>query len=147
MREIQGDLFTSDAPAIGHGVNCRGVMGAGIAVAFREKYPAMYRHYRKMCDAGELQPGGIFAWSARPDEGPWVYNIASQDEPGANATYEWLDQGLRSAVANMVAWGQDRIAIPRIGCGIGGLDWLMVADVIDGVEQDVPGITFDVYYL
>jgi len=78
--EYTGNLFDSDAKALGHGVNTEGRMGAGIAVAFRNADPDMYEAYRQECWSGRLTAGGMFAY---PSSGRWVYNIASQDLPGA----------------------------------------------------------------
>jgi O-acetyl-ADP-ribose deacetylase (regulator of RNase III) len=58
--ERTGDLLTSACLALGHGVNTLGSMGAGIAVEFRRRWPAMYDAYREPCRSGALQPGGIF---------------------------------------------------------------------------------------
>lgn len=127
-----GDVFTTDARAIGHGVNVDGVMGSGIAVQFRERFPEMYDEYRKLCKSGELAPGGIMVFEVAPKL--YVYNIASQDRPGANATYEWLAEGIRQAVKIAEADGLTKFAIPRIGSGIGGLNErqveTLIADII-----------------
>lgn len=118
---MQGDLFTSTAPAIGHGVNTSGVMGAGIAVAFKTALPEMYAWYRKYCQDGSLVPGGV--WAYQPLSGPTVYNLASQDKPGAHAHLDWIRSSLSLALRDADQQGFDRIALPRIGAGLGGLNW------------------------
>ncbi len=118
---FSGDLFDSDAPALGHGVNVYGVMGAGIAVRFRNEYQAMYEQYAAHCAAKLLTPGRVFYWN--DDEKADVYNIASQDAPGRNASLEWLEDGLDRALGHAKGKSFDRIALPLIGCGIGGLNW------------------------
>ncbi len=72
--ERTGDLFSSDCPALGQGVNTFGSMGAGIAVEFRRRWPAMYDAYRAACRTGRLRPGGIFVWEA-PDR--LIVNLAT----------------------------------------------------------------------
>jgi O-acetyl-ADP-ribose deacetylase (regulator of RNase III) len=123
-----GDLFASGLPALAHGVNCRGVMGAGIAVQFRQRWPGMYEAYRKRCTKpGEISPGGAMFPG---DVMPWqhagsamVFNLATQPEPGACAQ-TWM---ITAAVGRMIsmAWydyyGITDIGLPMIGCGIGGL--------------------------
>lgn len=116
-----GDLFTTHSRGIGHGVNVDGMMGAGIAVVFRKRFPAMYGAYAAACMTGALEPGGVFIWE-EPNAG-FIYNIASQDRPGANAHLGWLDTGVREALAHADEHGITSISLPRIGCGIGGLDW------------------------
>ena len=124
--EHTGNLFDSDAKALGHGVNTEGRMGAGIAVAFRNADPDMYEAYRQECWSGRLRVGAMFAYP-----GPrWVYNIASQDLPGAHARLDWLDTGVRAALAHARNHAVESLALPRIGCGIGGLSWDEVSTVL-----------------
>lgn len=121
LREVIGDLFESTAPALAHGVNCKGVMGAGIAKPFKEKFPLMYEEYALMCEYETLHAGGCFAYYA--GNGRWVYNIASQYLPGPDAKVRWLATGLRDAMIHARRYRVKEIALPQIGCGIGGLDY------------------------
>lgn len=116
----QGDLFASGLPAIAHGVNCKGVMGAGIAAQFRTRYPKMFQSYRRRCLRGELLPGEIVPW--KHDDGTVIYNLATQQEPGADA-HPWM---ITAAVGQMITEAYHdfkitEIGMPLIGCGIGGL--------------------------
>lgn len=142
---FSGDLFTSAAPALGQGVNVYGVMGAGIAVRFRSEYPDMYEEYAARCASKALTPGRVFYWHA--DDKADVYNIASQDAPGRNARLEWLEDGLGRALKHAKERGLDRIALPLIGCGIGGLEWADVEPVYDRLsaehEVDIEVWTYD----
>ena len=117
----EGDLFDCGIPDIAHGVNCKGVMGAGIAAEFRRRYPKMYESYRRRCNRGELLPGEIVVWQPGRKDGPHVFNLATQDEPGANAE-PWM---ITAATGRMITEARDykirEIAMPMIGCGIGGL--------------------------
>lgn len=115
----EGDLFASGLPAIAHGVNCRGVMGAGIARQFRDRYPKMYESYRWRCLRGAMLPGEILVWRTL---GITVFNLATQDEPGANAKPRMIT----AAVGRMITEAYHdfkitEIGLPMIGCGIGGL--------------------------
>ena len=147
MIERNGDLFGTDAKAVGHGVNVRGAMGAGIAVAFRQRWPQMYEEYRKVCRDGVLVPGGCYAWETEDEDRiGLVLNLASQDDPGPNASISWLDSSATCAAAAAIERGIDRIAIPRIGCGIGGLDWDEVEQTLRRIEEET-GIEFEVWTL
>lgn len=130
-----GDVFTSDAGAIAHGVNTQGVMGAGIAKQFRERYPDMYSQYRRECQFGRLQPGGMMAYLPGHGEFGAVYNIASQRETGPNAKIEWLGAGVYYALKDAESRGFGKIAMPRIGTGIGGLDWEEVEPWLRGLAR------------
>ena len=134
MIHMHGDLFTTQAFAIGHGVNTKGVMGAGIAKAFKDKYPDNYVRYADACRSGKFKPG----MSLGVREGSnLVINFASQEKPGADATYEYLFASTLHGATNARWLGQKRIAIPEIGCGIGGLEWRKVASVLEAVETIV----------
>jgi O-acetyl-ADP-ribose deacetylase (regulator of RNase III) len=131
--EKYGDLFDSSAPALAHGVNTAGLMGAGIAVEFRRRWPEMYRQYKAYCKKGLLKPGAMWAYSALGFfDTTTIFNIASQDEPGPHAKLDWLEAGLIDAL--MYAEQSlhiNRIAMPRIGCGIGGLRWEDVREILE----------------
>jgi O-acetyl-ADP-ribose deacetylase (regulator of RNase III) len=128
--EKTGNIFDTTADAIGHGVNCRGVMGAGIARQFREKYPDMYKQYRLQCDMFLLEPGGCMPWLT--DDHKIILNLASQNEPGADARIDWLAGAVEDAVHALHDVGYKILALPQIGCGIGGLQW---SDVLPALED------------
>lgn len=128
-----GSLFDSGEPAIGHGVNVYGVMGAGIAVGFRNIYPEMFEYYAAACREKTLQPGGVLYWNEKDKAS--VYNIASQDAPGSNASYEWLEGGLNRALAHAKRQGYTSIGLARIGCGIGGLTWDEVLPMYERLSE------------
>src|SRR6478609_351635 len=150
MIEKQGDLFDSDAAYIGHGVNVCGVMGAGIAKAFREKYPHNYDNYKAACEQGRLQPGGFMVVPERRDSGRLVLitNLASQNKPGADASYPWLFRSLwtwaeQASEPNRLRLYGGIIAVPEIGCGIGGLEWPKVKRIMGVIEDCFPDIEFE----
>jgi O-acetyl-ADP-ribose deacetylase (regulator of RNase III) len=62
VKFIDGDLFETGAHILVNTVNCVGVMGKGVALAFKNRYPAMFRKYREACQAGEVQPGQLHVW-------------------------------------------------------------------------------------
>lgn len=127
-----GDLFEqTDVHALGHGVNCRGVMGAGIAKQFANRYPEMVHAYRNRCHNGTLAIGGVYAHPLDMYDSTtlsWIYNMATQDALGRNATYWALDHAVDAMLDHMSAHRVQSVAIPKIGAGIGGLDWHQVHD-------------------
>ncbi len=122
-----GNLFDRDFEfdAIGHGVNCRGVMGSGIAVAFKAEYPLMFRDYQDQCNADYLNLGQVFVYDRYTiGSGPrFIYNIASQDLPGKHGDLYALEAALHFVRFHAERKGLERVGLPRIGCGIAGLDW------------------------
>jgi O-acetyl-ADP-ribose deacetylase (regulator of RNase III) len=132
-----GDIFTTHARAIGHGVNTHGMMGAGIAVQFSKRFPDMEEEYRKACKDGSLKGGGVMPWSIKPAFGPdlMIFNIASQEKPGANASYDFLVSGVKLATDICELAGQPVLALPRIGSGIGGLDEPVVESILEALAR------------
>jgi O-acetyl-ADP-ribose deacetylase (regulator of RNase III) len=128
-----GDLFMFDVDAIAHGVNCRGYMGAGIAASFKQRFPQMFQEYRKHCLDGTLHPGGIYAYRHGHR---YIYNIASQRDPGATARVEWLRLGLHIMLFHASRNNVQTIAIPWIGCGIGGLEKADLVEILDELAKN-----------
>jgi O-acetyl-ADP-ribose deacetylase (regulator of RNase III) len=145
MTEHQGDLFTSNTDAIGHGVNCQGLMGAGIARKFRELWPDMYNEYKKLCQEGLLRPGQIYPY--RTYASGVVINIATQEYPGPDANYVWLERGVNNALAFCEERGLTSLALPRLGCGIGGLDWNLVRDSLERAAENYSKVDLEVWSL
>lgn len=136
---VYGDLFDYADPgvtAIAHGVNCQGLMGAGIAATMRKNYPEMERFYRHVCQAHMLVPGGILPWEDQRT-GHTVLNCASQNQPGADAQLGWLMSSLTLAATYCTLRGL-ALAVPEIGCHIGGLERDEVFNVFDNVGRFVP---------
>ena len=130
MKEVTGNLIAADEIAIGHGVNTKGLMGAGVAKAIRTAYPDVSVPYIEWCQTakgGDVQIVNISATRM-------VVNIASQELPGANAEYEWLTQGLFTAARKLIDLDVYKLALPRIGSGIGGLHWEAVKIIIGLTE-------------
>lgn len=135
-----GSLFDTDCVAIAQGCNARGVMGAGIAKAFKDKWPDMYEEYRDLCNETGLDGGEMHVWE---DEDITIFNLITQDYPGRNAKISYVRYSAYAAAVHAMESGIDYIAIPRIGCGIGGLEWpdveenLLFIEAITGVEFEV----------
>lgn len=139
---VIGDLFVNryQAQAFAHGCNCQGVMGAGIAVSFREHYPEMYLEYRRRCkaDPREFNPGEVFLWQEK--DRPAVFNLGTQENTTrSRATYENIEKCLAQMRRQADEVKIDRIAIPHIGAGYGGLTWVKVQAIIENVFADWPG--------
>jgi O-acetyl-ADP-ribose deacetylase (regulator of RNase III) len=139
---VSGDLFANEhhVDAFGHGCNCRGSMGAGIAVGFRERYPDMYEEYRRRCKAvpRQFNPGDCFLWKA--SNSPWVFNLATQEDYWrSRATYEAVERALTAMRMQADAEGVRSIAIPRIGTGYGRLSWKKLRPILERIFADWSG--------
>lgn len=133
---VEGDLFDyADTHALAHGVNCQGLMGAGIAATMQKNYPTMERFYKYMCDTKNLHPGSMLPWHDS-DTGHTILNCASQNQPGADARLGWLISSLNLAAMYAILQGLP-LAVPEIGCHIGGLDRDEAFNVFDNVGRFV----------
>lgn len=144
MREITGDLLKGKFRAIGHGVNCRGLMGAGIAVGFAQRYPDMLYTYRQLCVSRMLSLGQIHAWHEKDQYG---FNIATQTIPGMHASIDAVHMGVYRAMKWCEREQIPELAIPRIGCGIGGLEWGFVHRALESADLKVPSVELTVVTL
>lgn len=155
----KGDLFQStDLQAICHGCNTFGTMGAGIAVLFRKKFPEMYTRYRSKCKNEEFSPGDIMIWSGESD-GKAVYNLMTQGcvrnssntyNPGViqPATLGAIEASVGLMLVDAKSRGITRIGMPKIGSGLGGLNWLDIENVlVKSCEEIYPGVTLVVHSL
>jgi len=128
-REIKGDLLDlfdkGEFNVIAHGANCCSVMGAGIALQIKKKFPKAY--YCDLFDTRtEAQKFGSFSVTAidKPDGNLYlVYNLYTQYHPGPNAELTALKNSLRAMCLDLIDPEGFKIGLPLIGCGIGGLDF------------------------
>lgn len=139
---ISGDLFVNrcKAEALAQGCNCKGSMGAGIAVGFKERYPEMYEEYRRRCKATprEFNIGDVFLWQEQ--DKPAVFNLGTQEDYWrSRATYEGVERCLINMRQKADESEITSIAMPRIGAGYGGLSWKKVRIIIDRVFADWKG--------
>lgn len=141
---VSGDLFANrfDVQAFAHGCNCQSVMGKGIALQCKQRYPAMNKEYRSRCKAvpREFDPGDVFFWKS--DELPHVFNLATQEDywrGKVKARLDWVEQSM--IVMRDIAEQESiiSIAMPQIGAGLGSLDWNAVKEIIHLVFRDWAG--------
>ena len=151
-----GNLLESDMQTLVNTVNCVGVMGKGIALAFKNRYPAMYRDYEIRCRRGEVIPGVPYRYPDMPpstqlsldlvnrgregDSQQVILNFPTKDHWRAKSKREFVVRGLEYVRDNYERWGIQSIAFPALGCGNGGLDWLEIGPLMRDylTELDIP---------
>jgi O-acetyl-ADP-ribose deacetylase (regulator of RNase III) len=130
----KGDLFATEGiQAYAHGCNCAGGMGAGIAIEFKKRWPNMFEEYKARCEDGRFKLGDVFTWVENDQT---VYNLGTQEHWTKKAQLPALGKALREMVAQAEKAGIKRIGLPRIGAGLGGLDWMRVKRVITDVGKE-----------
>jgi O-acetyl-ADP-ribose deacetylase (regulator of RNase III) len=136
---IQGDLFdpAHEFEALAQGVNTQGLMGAGIAVPFREKWPEMYEDYKKVCEKFGPSLGGlVHTYRNWYTPEPTIYNMFSQVMPGRNGDYRLLQQAAIQVRFDAEDMLLERVGLPWIGCGIAGLEKHNVEHIFKQVWDD-----------
>jgi O-acetyl-ADP-ribose deacetylase (regulator of RNase III) len=141
IRYLDSDLFASPAQTLVNPVNTVGVMGAGLARAFRDRYPAMFREYQDLCRAGRLSIGTLHLWRG-PD--CWVLNLPTKTSWRLPSTLTQVEAGLCRFRRDYEALGISSVAFPALGCGCGSLSWETVRPRMESYLADLP-IPVDVH--
>ena len=135
-------VFDVPAQTLINTVNCVGVMGKGLALACKQRFPEMYEEYRRVCDAGQLRPGCLQLW-----KGPaqWVLNFPTKQHWRNPSQIEWIEDGLRVLAKNYQAMGITSINVPPLGCANGGLNFERdVKPLIEQYLSNLPGLMVNV---
>jgi O-acetyl-ADP-ribose deacetylase (regulator of RNase III) len=141
LRFVSGNLFDSKAQALVNTVNCVGVMGKGVALVFRERFPEMFEDYRQQCERLEVRPGVLTIYK---DTKPWVITFPTKRHWRGNSRIQDIEAGLATLVERTREWDLRSLALPALGCGNGGLDWADVRPLIERYLTDLD-IDIEVY--
>lgn len=146
MQVIRGDIFAEER-IIAHGCNTQGLMGAGFARQVADRFPYVKERYVAACRAGVFVLG--YAQRVVDEVGDViVYNLGTQNQPGRHATPWGVYLSFANMLENAIRNSVTRIAIPRIGAGIGGLDWdSQVVPMIEKARTDTGNHTDIVVYV
>lgn len=131
-----GDLFELDVDGICHGVNTRGIAG-GLAYEVFRRFPENKESYQRLCSDGLLAGGTMMT---HKELGQWVYNLATQIEPGPSARINLIEMAFTVMRAHAINNEVKSIGCPQIGAGIGGLQWSDVDRTIQKVWSQSQGV-------
>ncbi len=127
-----GEILAEDAEAVVNTVNCVGIMGRGVALKFKEAFPANFKVYALACRRREMQPGRMFVFATGQLTNPrYIINFPTKRHWRGKARIEDIDKGLEALVAEVRSHGIRSLAIPPLGAGLGGLDWTVVRPRIE----------------
>lgn len=140
MKLINGNLLSARTPFIMHGCNAQGVMGSGVAKALRDYNERIFRDYRRAYETDGLKLGDVIP----VDGGDWiVLNAITQEFYGRDgkryASYDAITEAVLNT--NTLASGQ-AVAMPMIGCGLGGLRWSVVKQILVEYAHFEPVVYF-----
>jgi len=133
----KGSFLEAGADAVAHGCNCKGVMGAGAAKAIRAKFPEVFPEYKQKCRAGSFRPQDVMVVDT--SDGRVAFNMATQDaygRTGVHASVNNIKECLIKVREEMEARGLRSLALPPIGCALGGLSKDDVYPAIDEVFKN-----------
>jgi O-acetyl-ADP-ribose deacetylase (regulator of RNase III)/uncharacterized protein YwgA len=123
-----GELFESEAHTLVNTVNCVGVMGKGIALKFKERFPKMFKDYVERCRHKHVKLGKPYPYKSLVL--PWVINFPTKEHWRSTSHIEDIIKGLEYIVKHYKKWGIKSLAVPPLGCGQGRLDWETVGPIL-----------------
>ena len=122
-------------------VNCVGFMGKGIALQFKQAFPANFKAYEAACNAGEVVPGRMFIFdNGRLINPRYVINFPTKRHWRGRSRIADIRSGLKALMADILRLGVRSIAVPPLGCGLGGLNWGEVRPMIEKAFSELPEV-------
>jgi O-acetyl-ADP-ribose deacetylase (regulator of RNase III) len=137
----RGDILDAKADALVNTVNCVGVMGRGIALQFRKAFPRNFKFYEEACEQGKVLPGKMLVFeTGLLTEPRFIINFPTKCHWKGKSRIEDIDAGLHALVQEVKKRGIRSVAVPPLGCGLGGLNWNTVRPRIIRAFEDLPDV-------
>lgn len=141
-----GDILGERSQALVNTVNCVGVMGRGVALQFKKAFPDNFKAYEQACKLGKVVPGTMFVHETNSPTNPrFIINFPTKRHWRGNSRIEDIESGLRALVSDLRRLSIESVAIPALGCGLGGLDWNRVRPLIETAFADLPDVHVTVF--
>jgi O-acetyl-ADP-ribose deacetylase (regulator of RNase III) len=130
---ITGNILESKAEALINTVNTVGVMGKGIALQFKKAYPNNFKAYAEACKRNEIITGKLFVTQdSNLNSGEkYIINFPTKKDWRKPSEYSYIEDGLNDLILVLSEKRIKSIAIPPLGAGIGGLEWVKVKRLIE----------------
>ena len=142
FKKIKGNIFNSSAQVLVNTVNCVGVMGRGIALECKLRFPEMYKSYKEFCDQKKIQPGILQIWKG---SNPWILNFPTKFDWRDPSKFEYLENGLDKFIKTYSEKGITSIAFPLLGASLGGLPEEKVFELMENKLSRLQNIDIEVY--
>lgn len=130
IKHIKGNIFNTKCQTIVNTVNCVGVMGKGIALVHKLRYPKMYEEYKEHCKNKLIKTGSLWLYT-KQDNAPWILSFPTKKHWKFPSKIEWIEEGLIKFVETYERKGITSIAFPLLGTHNGGLDTIQVKQLMD----------------
>ena len=141
-----GDITKDRSEALVNLVNCVGIMGRGLALAFKRTFPANFVAYERACKLNEVEPGRMFVYATESNTAPlFIINFPTKRHWREESHIEDISAGLQALVSEIRERGIGSVAIPPLGCGLGGLDWADVRPQIEQALSTLPDVIVTIY--
>jgi O-acetyl-ADP-ribose deacetylase (regulator of RNase III) len=149
----KGDLLSCDERVIVHGCNARGQMGSGVAKQIRDKYPEAYWAY---IDEYHSVGSGFYVGhiigcliKIKPGEDKYIINAITQADYGTYGKkyvkYDGIDTAFQLIQRHSIWESFPKVlAMPKIGAGLGGGHWPVIAEIIQYRLVDIQPIVYEV---
>lgn len=143
----RGSLFENPAQALVNPVNTVGVMGKGLALQFRERFPEMFADYARACAAGELEVGRVHVFDRGADHtrARWIIHFPTKRHWREPSRMADVEAGLLALVAAVTELKIKSVAVPALGCGLGGLRWSDARPLIEAAFANLADVKVLLY--
>lgn len=143
---VRGDMFNANVEALVNPVNTVGVMGKGLALVFRQRYPANFASYAAACRSGQVQTGCVYVTESDVRPGPrWIINLPTKQDWRKPSQLQWITDGLSDLGRFLERNAVRSVAIPALGAGLGGLAWPVVKREIEAALASIPSVDVQVF--
>lgn len=137
---VKGNILDSTSDALVNAVNTVGIMGKGIALQFKNRYPKNYKAYKAACENGALKIGTVLAYKESIDK--TIINFPTKHHWKDPSEYKYIELGLQALRDCIEEQNIKSIALPALGCGLGGLKWDVVKEMI---KKTLEILDIDIY--
>jgi O-acetyl-ADP-ribose deacetylase (regulator of RNase III) len=146
IEEGKGNLLDADVEALVNTVNTVGVMGKGVALQFKIAYPAMFKEYQKACKLGQVKIGNMFVYQNSTISNPkFIINFPTKVHWKQDSDLNYVSKGLKDLIIEIKSRNIKSIALPPLGCGMGGLNWIEVLPLIRQAFKNIPDVKILVF--
>ncbi len=138
---VQGNLLEADVEALVNPVNTVGVMGKGLALAFKQVFPETFKPYQEACKTGLLQIGSVFSFQLNQSQNPrFIIHVPTKKHFSERSSLEIVARDLDALIVDIKRLEIRSVALPALGCGLGGLKWANVLPLIRQAFEDLPNV-------